>query len=502
MASPQSLTASQEAPGISNSLGLFEDLLHEMDAGQSSGQESQLLRDIYMQTFPEMREKLVILISNYQDNEVVLSSLLDLFDRMESLNAEYKRRTRMFTSYLGDSSSGSESDEDSDIIHEIHLDSRGIRRGIAISPPPKRVPNTPTISPPVHKFKSPGKRSKGKGKDKAPAELSPIMLSGADENAISQQRHDIYNNNPAHSDSDDESDGDAPGFIEATEPGTCPICCMDDIAPDDLYIYSQCKHAYCMDCLDAYYNSRINDGKVLDIKCPFPGCTTLVDFHQIHDVVSDEGFQRYEGFTFLATLNADPHVRWCPKAGCGNAMAMDPTSRDCHCQKCGQDFCGECKEDTHTGTCEEFQQWRVENGLVDKRYSKWANKHTKKCPQCKTPIEKASGCNHMTCAHCHHEWCWLCGRKYTPNHYDLYNVLGCPGLQSGSRQGVGMLRRMGLRALIGTGLVVGGALVAALAVPAAVVAGPIYGGYLLHHHFKRKRRRRRQARGRIVHYLE
>ena len=42
----------------------------------------------------------------------------------------------------------------------------------------------------------------------------------------------------------------------------------------------------------------------------------------------------------------------------------------------------------------------------------WLKVNTKKCPKCKTNIEKNSGCMHMTCQKCRHEFCWLCLGDY------------------------------------------------------------------------------------------
>jgi hypothetical protein len=40
---------------------------------------------------------------------------------------------------------------------------------------------------------------------------------------------------------------------------------------------------------------------------------------------------------------------------------------------------------------------------------KYMKRHDlKKCPKCKTVLDKFYGCNHMTCSRCGHEFCWIC----------------------------------------------------------------------------------------------
>lgn len=56
----------------------------------------------------------------------------------------------------------------------------------------------------------------------------------------------------------------------------------------------------------------------------------------------------------------------------------------------------------------------------------------KNCPKCSARTEKTDGCNHMACARCTVEWCWVCGQIAKPDHYEmnLKNLfVGCPGLQ-------------------------------------------------------------------------
>jgi LSD1 subclass zinc finger protein len=38
-------------------------------------------------------------------------------------------------------------------------------------------------------------------------------------------------------------------------------------------------------------------------------------------------------------------------------------------------------------------------------------KHTKPCPGCRAPIEKAEGCNQVKCPRCGTNHCWICGKE-------------------------------------------------------------------------------------------
>lgn len=85
------------------------------------------------------------------------------------------------------------------------------------------------------------------------------------------------------------------------------------------------------------------------------------------------------------------------------------------------EFCFRCKNNWNQNHCCE----------KDEELFKYSNKNAnklKKCPNCRTWIEKNSGCNHMTCFLCKYEFCWICMKECLPDHF---NVIGseCYGKQ-------------------------------------------------------------------------
>ena len=79
-----------------------------------------------------------------------------------------------------------------------------------------------------------------------------------------------------------------------------------------------------------------------------------------------------------------------------------------------------CHTTWHEGfdTCEAYKN--RESGDTELR--KWMGedrKNRKNCPKCSAPIEKISGCQHMTCSQCKSHICWQCLKFFqTPKDCD------------------------------------------------------------------------------------
>jgi E3 ubiquitin-protein ligase RNF19A len=234
-------------------------------------------------------------------------------------------------------------------------------------------------------------------------------------------------------------------------------------------------------------------GDVLSIGCPDTHCDTEVTSEQIEAIVDADLFEKYKLFHHLAKMRLETDSRWCPKPDCNTIMKGDPETLSCKCTNinCGYEFCFNCSLEWHPGfTCEEIAK-KTHLHKDTKRADKWKKKHkTKQCPQCRADIEKDKGCNHMTCASCQYQFCWLCMRKYTADHYNLDNFEGCPGRCFDIPKSVRRKRQIKNVAVATTTVsvaVVIGAVSLVLLIPVLLISVPIYGGYRAGKHFKKKK---------------
>jgi hypothetical protein len=132
---------------------------------------------------------------------------------------------------------------------------------------------------------------------------------------------------------------------------------------------------------------------------------------------------KYNRFKRKAEILNDPKCKFCPEPDCDSYLQL--TSEDNNYVQCENNhkYCFKCLKPWHgKSKCKindelDFQKWKQ-------------NKTIKRCPQCQFYTEKNEGCNHMTCAECRFQWCWLCEGVYFSGHYDFGK---CKGQQFSKR---------------------------------------------------------------------
>ncbi|KAF4794309.1 Ankyrin repeat and IBR domain-containing protein 1 [Turdus rufiventris] len=189
--------------------------------------------------------------------------------------------------------------------------------------------------------------------------------------------------------------------------------------------------------LPLFLNLKIQEGEAHNIFCPAYDCFQLVPVDIIESVVSKEMDKRYLQFDIKAFVENNPAIKWCPIPGCERAVRLtrqgsNSTGSDTlsfpmlkapavDCGK-GHLFCWECLGEAHEPCdCQTWKDWLqkisemkpeelvgVSEAYEDAANCLWLLTNSKPCANCKSPIQKNEGCNHMQCAKCKYDFCWIC----------------------------------------------------------------------------------------------
>ncbi|XP_032868313.1 ankyrin repeat and IBR domain-containing protein 1 isoform X7 [Amblyraja radiata] len=217
-----------------------------------------------------------------------------------------------------------------------------------------------------------------------------------------------------------------------------PVCgiCMCNISVFEDPVDVPCGHEFCRGCWEGFLNIKIQEGEAHNIICPAFDCFQLVPVDIIENLVSREMDKRYLQFDIKAFVENNPVIKWCPTPGCERAVrltcqrsgsTMDQlkfpllSAPAVDCGK-GHLFCWECLGEAHEPCdCQTWKNWLqkitemkpeelagVNEAFEDAANCLWLLSNSKPCANCKSPIQKNEGCNHMQCAKCKYDFCWIC----------------------------------------------------------------------------------------------
>ncbi|XP_048517886.1 ankyrin repeat and IBR domain-containing protein 1 isoform X5 [Dendroctonus ponderosae] len=222
----------------------------------------------------------------------------------------------------------------------------------------------------------------------------------------------------------------------------CEICL--NLIPDDWEqpLKMSCRHFFCKSCWQSYLTTKIQDGDAHHILCPAFECHILVPVEFIEKLVSPEMARRYLQFDIKAFVESNKTIKWCPIPACGRAVRLPEAEQTpgktyanrkalpltSHAVDCGNAhfFCWECLGDAHAPCgCEQWQQWHRKiaeikpeelstacMGTEEAANCLWLVTNSKPCPNCRSPIQKNEGCNHMKCSKCKFDFCWVCQESW------------------------------------------------------------------------------------------
>ena len=211
----------------------------------------------------------------------------------------------------------------------------------------------------------------------------------------------------------------------------CPIC-YDNVIVDgeeaELLMNGtfkfSCSHRFCIDCAVYSVKHHILDNELNRLLCPDASCKKQISDDDINRLFVDEPdvTEKLEKWRGIKVDTANPLFRYCVKPNCpGNMIAKNAKVKFVQCTICDTKVCFPCKDRHHPGiSCDENMERTYQMSFGSK-------KNVSRCPMCRTPIQRTAGCNHMTCAFCFYEFCWICDRGATADsgHWNEYALNGC-----------------------------------------------------------------------------
>jgi len=200
------------------------------------------------------------------------------------------------------------------------------------------------------------------------------------------------------------------------QPRECTIC-LEERDADFFHTLSSCQHSFCRDCLGEHLTTKLGERGVDGAapQCPQVDCKAEIPATEMELLVDAALVEKYTESslqTFIACHGDD--YACCPTPDCPYLFFYTKgQDTDFKCPQCGKRYCLQCRVEYHMGAnCEEYQRWSLSNGQSDDLFGELViGQKMKQCARCRNWIQKAQGCDHMTCR-CGFQFCYRCGQKW------------------------------------------------------------------------------------------
>ncbi|KAI8657997.1 hypothetical protein NCS57_01180000 [Fusarium keratoplasticum] len=192
------------------------------------------------------------------------------------------------------------------------------------------------------------------------------------------------------------------GYNDSEE---CSVCWTEA----DSSVRVKCGHVYCQDCFENSCAALSTSGADSLFLCHGDEgrCNKAISLEDLHANLSSVAFEDLLERSFMSTVQGTPNkLRFCPTPDCGYIYRTTKSAGTHTCSNCLQRTCSSCHEPHVEMTCAEYKDIKSGGYAAFEKLKKEVG--IKDCPECKTPLEKISGCNHITCVGCKAHMCWVC----------------------------------------------------------------------------------------------